>query len=94
MRRPLTVEWMLLTTVVLWALNFTVTRFELTNGFRPLAYSGVIRYGGGALGLLLPRAPAPRRSGDSGSIGRTLPLLVFARGASASGGTSSRSSSR
>jgi drug/metabolite transporter (DMT)-like permease len=35
---------MLLTTVLLWALNFTVTKYVLTHGFRPLAYSGV-RYG-------------------------------------------------
>ena len=28
---------MLLTTVVLWALNLTVTRYILTHGFEPLA---------------------------------------------------------
>jgi len=37
-------ELMLGTTVVLWALNFTVTKYALTHGFRPLAYSAV-RYG-------------------------------------------------
>ena len=39
---------MLLTTVVLWALNLTVTRYILTHGFRPLAYASV-RYGLAAL---------------------------------------------
>ena len=44
MRRPTTVELMLLATVVLWALNLTVSRYILTHGFRPLAYS-TVRYG-------------------------------------------------
>ena len=35
---------MLLTTVVLWALNITVTRYILTHGFEPLAYA-TVRYG-------------------------------------------------
>jgi drug/metabolite transporter (DMT)-like permease len=34
---------MLLGTVLLWALNSTVTRYVLTHGFQPLAY-GTIRY--------------------------------------------------
>jgi drug/metabolite transporter (DMT)-like permease len=38
------VDVMLLTTVLLWALNFTVTKYVITHGWRPLAYSGV-RYG-------------------------------------------------
>jgi drug/metabolite transporter (DMT)-like permease len=42
-RRPTTVELMLLTTVVLWALNLTVSRYILTHGFQPLAYS-TLRY--------------------------------------------------
>jgi drug/metabolite transporter (DMT)-like permease len=44
MRRPSTVEWMLLTTVLLWALNLSVTRYILTHGFLPLSYA-VVRYG-------------------------------------------------
>jgi len=48
MRRPTTVELMLLTVVVLWALNLTVTRYILTHGFRPLAFS-TTRYGLAAL---------------------------------------------
>lgn len=35
---------MLLTAILLWSLNLTVTRYILTNGFLPLAYSAV-RYG-------------------------------------------------
>lgn len=44
MRRPSTIELMLLVTVVLWALNLTVTRYILTHGFEPLAYA-TFRYG-------------------------------------------------
>ena len=40
-RRP---YLMLLATVVLWALNFTVTKYVLEHGFKPLAYS-TVRYG-------------------------------------------------
>ena len=48
MRRPLSIELMLLTTVVLWALNITVTHYVLTHGFEPLAYA-TVRYGAAAL---------------------------------------------
>jgi drug/metabolite transporter (DMT)-like permease len=44
MRRPTTVEVMLLTTVLLWALNLSVTKYILTHGFLPLPYASV-RYG-------------------------------------------------
>jgi drug/metabolite transporter (DMT)-like permease len=44
MRRPSRLELMLLTTVLLWALNLTVTRYILTHGFQPLAYA-TVRYG-------------------------------------------------
>ncbi len=65
---------MLLVTVVIWAFNFTVTKYVLTQGFEPLAYS-TIRYAGAALifPLLtvgLERSLAVRRS--------DLPLLVLA----------------
>jgi drug/metabolite transporter (DMT)-like permease len=39
---------MLLGTVLLWALNATVTRYVLTHGFRPLAYA-TTRYGAAVL---------------------------------------------
>ncbi|HSC92140.1 MAG TPA: DMT family transporter [Gaiellaceae bacterium] len=41
------VDLMLLATVVLWALNLTVSRYILLHGFRPLAYS-TARYGAAA----------------------------------------------
>ncbi len=44
MRRPSTVEVMLLTTIGLWSLNLTVSRTILTHGFQPLAYA-TVRYG-------------------------------------------------
>lgn len=46
---------MLITTIVLWALNLTVSRYILTHGFEPLAYS-TARYGFAAaifVGLVL-----------------------------------------
>jgi drug/metabolite transporter (DMT)-like permease len=43
-RRIHAVDLMLLGTVLLWALNSTVTRYVLTHGFHPLAYA-TIRYG-------------------------------------------------
>jgi drug/metabolite transporter (DMT)-like permease len=42
-RRVGTVDLMLFGTVLLWALNTTVTRYVLTHGFHPLAY-GTTRY--------------------------------------------------
>ena len=39
---------MLLATVSIWAFNFTVTRYALTHGFQPLAYSAT-RFGAAAL---------------------------------------------
>ena len=39
MRRVSAAELMLLATVTIWAFNFTVTRYVLTHGFEPLAYS-------------------------------------------------------
>ena len=48
MRRPSVVELMLLATILLWAFNFTVTKYALEHGFHPLAYSA-FRYGAGAV---------------------------------------------
>jgi drug/metabolite transporter (DMT)-like permease len=42
-RRPSPVDVMLFGTVLLWALNITVTKYMLEHGWRPLAY-GTIRY--------------------------------------------------
>ncbi|HET7568541.1 MAG TPA: DMT family transporter [Gaiellaceae bacterium] len=43
MRRASPVDAMLLGTVLLWALNITVTKYMLDHGWKPLAY-GTIRY--------------------------------------------------
>ena len=65
---------MLIGTVSLWALNFTVSKYILNHGFQPLAYSSV-RYACAALifaGLTLAWEGSLR-------VGRReLPLLVFA----------------
>jgi len=73
MRRPSTTDLMLITAVALWAFNFTVTRFVLTHGFHPLAYS-LVRYGTGSVLLLLI---AWRREGSLWIARRDLPLLVL-----------------
>src|SRR5581483_6569493 len=46
--RGRTVDLMLLGTVLLWALNSTITRYVLTHGFQPLAYA-TIRYAAATL---------------------------------------------
>jgi len=48
MRRPSSVELMLLTTVLLWSLNLSVTKYILTHGLGPLPYA-TVRYGLAAL---------------------------------------------
>lgn len=75
MRRPATVELMLLVTVVVWALNFTVTRYALTHGWHPLAYSS-LRYSAGALlfAAIVARTERTFRVGGR----RDLLLLVLA----------------
>ena len=52
---------MLLSTIVLWALNLTVTRYILTHGFQPLAYA-TVRYGAAAVIFVGDR---PRRRADA-----------------------------
>jgi drug/metabolite transporter (DMT)-like permease len=47
-RRPTGVALMLAATIVLWALNLSVTRYILTHGFRPLSYTST-RYGAAAI---------------------------------------------
>jgi drug/metabolite transporter (DMT)-like permease len=75
MRRLGRTDAMLAATIVIWAFNVTVTRYVLTHGFRPLAYSS-IRYGGaalltGAAALALERSLAVRG-------GRSVALLAAA----------------
>jgi drug/metabolite transporter (DMT)-like permease len=73
MRRPTTVELMLLTTVFLWALNLSITKYLLDEGVAPLSYS-FVRYGLAgaifvALTLLVERTLRIDR--------RRLPVLAF-----------------
>ena len=42
--RDRTADLMLVGTILIWSLNFTVTRYVLEHGFQPLAYS-TVRYG-------------------------------------------------
>ena len=65
---------MLSVTIVLWGFNFTVTKYVLTHGFKPLAYSS-IRYGGAAL---LFGALTYRREGSLSVSRRSIPLLLVA----------------
>jgi drug/metabolite transporter (DMT)-like permease len=71
-RRP-TADLMLLGTVGLWALNFTVSKYILDHGFHPLAYSS-IRYACAAIifaGITLAWEGSLRISR------RDLPIIVF-----------------
>ena len=47
-RRLELADLMLVATVTLWALNFTVTKYVISHGFQPIAYS-CLRFGGAAV---------------------------------------------
>jgi drug/metabolite transporter (DMT)-like permease len=47
-RRPEIADLMLFATVMIWSLNFTVTKYVLNHGFKPLAY-GAVRFSAAAL---------------------------------------------
>jgi drug/metabolite transporter (DMT)-like permease len=64
---------MLLATVLLWALNLSVTRYILTHGFAPLAYA-VIRYGVAAAAFVVLTLVLERTL----RIGRGVAALVLA----------------
>ncbi|HEY7794034.1 MAG TPA: DMT family transporter [Gaiellaceae bacterium] len=65
---------MLLTTVLLWALNLTVTRYILTHGFDPLSYA-TVRYG---LAVAIFIAIALVAEGSIRIARRDLPLASLA----------------
>ena len=69
-RRASPVDAMLMGTVLLWALNVTVTKYMFEHGWRPLAY-GTIRYFAAIVALLglhlLARALVPHRPGRRAS---------------------------
>jgi drug/metabolite transporter (DMT)-like permease len=74
MRRPELADLMLLATVSLWALNFTVTKYVISHGFQPVAYS-CLRFG--AAGLLFGAATY-RREHSFALRRRDLAVLVVA----------------
>src|SRR5437588_8732525 len=76
MRRMARADLLLLVTVCLWGFNFTVTKYVLTHGFKPLAYSS-LRYGGAAL---LFSGLTYRLEGRLSLRRRDLPLLLLAAG--------------
>jgi drug/metabolite transporter (DMT)-like permease len=71
-RRP-NADLMLLATVCLWALNFTVSKYILTHGFHPLAYSS-IRY---ACAGIIFAAITLAWEGSLRMARRDLPIVVF-----------------
>jgi drug/metabolite transporter (DMT)-like permease len=66
-------DLMLLATVSLWALNFTVSKYILDHGFHPLSYSSV-RYG---IAAVLFAAITLSWEGSLRIGRRELPLIVF-----------------
>ncbi|HET8607242.1 MAG TPA: DMT family transporter [Gaiellaceae bacterium] len=74
MRRVSAVDGMLLGTVLLWALNTTVSKYLLTHRWDPLAY-GVIRY---AIAILLFWAFTWWRERSFRIARRDLPLVALA----------------
>ena len=79
MRRATAADAMLLTTVTLWALNFTVSKYILHAGFQPLAYSSV-RYVCAALvfaALTFPREGSLRiRRADFPLVAGAIAVLL------------------
>ena len=74
MRRVTAVDAMLLGTVLLWALNITVTKYVLTHGWAPLSY-GTIRY---FAAISLFWIFTYRREGSFRIERRDLPLVLLA----------------
>ena len=72
MRRP-NADLMLLVTVCLWALNFTVSKYILDHGFHPLAYSS-IRY---ACAGVIFAGITLAWEGSLRIAPRDLPIIVF-----------------
>lgn len=76
MWRPRPVDLMLLVTVVLWALNLTVSRYILLHGFEPLSYS-TVRYGfAAAIFLVLARTVTVARADAALVVGAAVLLFL------------------
>ena len=65
---------LLLVTVLFWSFNFTVVKYALTHGWKPLSYSSV-RF---ALGAVLFSALTAGREGSLRVAGRDVPLMLAA----------------
>ena len=70
---------MLLGTILLWALNVTVTRYLLTHGFRPLAYASIRYFAATALfwGFTWQRERSFRIRLSDGKLVALAALLIF-----------------
>lgn len=79
MRRDSIADGMLLATTLLWALNFTVSKYILEHALRPLAYSG-LRYSAAALlfvAITYPRERSLRIArADLALVGGAVLLLL------------------
>jgi drug/metabolite transporter (DMT)-like permease len=78
-RRDSIADGMLLATTLLWALNFTVSKYILEHALRPLAYSG-LRYSAAALlfvAITYPRERSLRIArADAALVGGAVLLLL------------------
>jgi drug/metabolite transporter (DMT)-like permease len=78
-RRGSVADLMLLVTVLLWALNFSVSKYILEHGFEPIPYS-VVRYGAAGLLFLIIVLPWERTlriaRRDVRLVGAAVALLV------------------
>ncbi len=74
MRRPTTVELMLLTTIVLWSLNLSITKYILEEGVAPLSYASVRYALAGTIFVVLTLAVERTLRIER----RHVPVLVFA----------------
>ena len=78
--RRLPADVLLLVTVLLWAMNFTVSKYILTHGFRPLSYSSLRYVIAGALfaALTFPRERSFRIDGrDAGLVAFCVGVLFL-----------------
>jgi drug/metabolite transporter (DMT)-like permease len=74
MRRRLPADVLLLATVLFWSFNFTVVKYALTHGWKPLSYSSV-RF---AIGAVLFSALTWGREGGLRVDRRHVPLMLGA----------------
>ena len=71
LKRDRTADLMLVGTILIWSLNFTVTRYVLEHGFKPLAYSSM-RYGIAATKSVIADIRAGRAGAEARAYAATL----------------------